>query len=242
VTREAAGYVLSLRVDSKQGTEQRSLRAVGCNELAQATVLIAALFITSPLTEHTDGAVALPLTAASSGAAASTQAGRAWYVRAQLVGDLGTFPAATLGPGFMVGLALGDMRVELGGTHVFSQTLRIAGSDAAVGRLQLTTAAAAACFGLLRRPFVAPCLIGELGRLAASGDSLRERQDRTLLWAMAGASARASLEVLGWLRWQAEVGGGLPWDHAQFGVHELGSVHRISSLIVRLSTGLEGVF
>lgn len=233
VVHEASGYLLSLRIDSKQGTEQRNLRALGCNELAQATVLITALFITNDADAH----VKAPPTAAS-----TETAQRLWYVRAQLIGVLGTFPIATLGPGVMFGVALGDVRVELGGTHIFSQELRLAGMDAPVGRMQLTTAAAAACYGLVRRPFLAPCLIGELGRLAASGDNLRERQDRTLLWAMAGASARASLELLGWLRWQAELAAGFPWDHAQFGVHELGSAHRVASVVARLSTGLEGVF
>jgi hypothetical protein len=233
VAHESAGYLLSLRIESKQGTEQRNLRALGCNELAQATVLIAALFIT----DNAGAPVVAPLAAAPSDAAQ-----RSWYVRAQLVGDLGTFPVATLGLGIMFGVALGDVRVELGGTHVFSQELRVASSDAPVGRMQLTTAAAAACYGLLRRPFLAPCLIGELGRLAASGDNLRDPQDRTLVWAMAGASARTSLELLGWLRWHAELAGGFPWDHAHFGVQELGDAHRVASVVARLSTGLEGVF
>jgi hypothetical protein len=234
VAHPEAGYLLSLHMESKQGTEQRSLRAAECNELAQATVLIAALFITDS-GEPTAG---LPLTAAEVDGSLHPQ----WYVRAQLVGDIGTFPAANLGPGIMVGVALGDVRIELGGTHVFSQELRVAGSAAPVGRLQLTTAAAAVCYGVTRRPFVAPCLIGELGRLAASGDNVAQAQDRALVWAMAGASARASFELLRWLRGQAEIAGGLPWDHAEFGVQELGRAHRVANVVARLSLGVEGVF
>ncbi|HET8937001.1 MAG TPA: hypothetical protein VFN67_26340 [Polyangiales bacterium] len=226
VTREPAGYALLLSVISQQGTEQRSMRAAECNELAQATVLISALFIA----EAVRAPDVPPPTAAS----------RGYYVRAQLVGDVGTFPAATLGPSVMLGLALGNIRVELGGAHVFSQELRASGAQ--VGRMQLTTAAVTACYGLLRQPFVAPCLIGELGRLAARGDNLEQRQDRSLLWMMGGVSARASLELLGWLRWQVELAGGFPWDHAQFGVNDGASVHRVASVIARLSTGLEGVF
>lgn len=232
VVHEQAGYMLSLRVASKQGTEQRTLRALGCNELAQATVLIAALFVTDNTAPQ----------ASPPSAAPADSPPRLWYVRAQLVGDLGTFPAATLGPSMTFGVALGDVRVELGATHVFSQALHVAGSDTPVGRLQLTTAATAACYGLLRRPYLAPCLVGELGRLTASGENLLERQDRTLLWAMAGASARASFDVFGWLRWHTELAGGFPWDHAEFGVQGLGSAHRVASVIARVSTGLEGVF
>ena len=228
VLQQEAGYVLSLRIDSKQGTEQRNLRAVGCNELAQATVLIAALFV-ADRSSLQPSAAALPEGRA-----------RKWYVRAQLIGDLGTFPAASLGPSVMVGLALADLRIELGGAHMFDQALQIAGRQ--VGYVQLTTAAAAACYGLLRRPYLAPCLVGELGRLAARGDNLAERQDRALLWAMGGASARASVELFDWLRWHAEVAAGFPWDRAQFGVAELGAAHRVASLIGRLSTGLEGSF
>jgi hypothetical protein len=142
----------------------------------------------------------------------------------------------------MLGMGFGDLRLELGGAHVFDQALHVAGNAAAVGHMQLTTAAAAACYGLLRRPFLAPCAIAELGRLAVRGDNLLERQDRSLLWAMAGVGARASIELLGWLRWHAEIAGALPWDRAQFGVPEVGPAHRVASLIAGVSTGLEGVF
>lgn len=230
IAQEPAGYVLSLRIDSEQGIEQRVLRAVGCNELAQATVLITALFIS-------DRTGSQP-----SAAEAELPRERSWYLRAQLVGDLGTFPAATLGPGIMAGLGLGRWRFELGGAHMFDQALHAPGIAPPVGHMQLTTAAAAVCYGVLQRPFLAPCLVGELGRLAASGDDLLDRQERTLVWAMAGASARASLGLLGWLRWHAEVAAGFPWDRAQFAVQELGPAHRVASLVGRLSTGVEGVF
>ena len=230
VAYEQAGYVLSLRTASNQGIERRELRAVACNELAQATVLITALLITDQ--------PGLPPSAAET----EQPQQASWYLRAQLVGDLGTFPVATLGPSVMGGVGFGRWRIELGGAHMFDQALHVSGSTAPVGRMQLTTAAATVCYGLMTRPFVAPCLLGELGRLAVSGDNLLDRQDRTLLWAMAGAGARASLELLGWLRWHAELAAGLPWDRAQFGVQELGSVHRVASLIARVSTGVEGVF
>jgi hypothetical protein len=142
----------------------------------------------------------------------------------------------------MLGIALAGLQLELGGTYLLSQDVSIAGRDAAVGLLQLTTADAAVCYRVLRRPFVAPCLLGELGRLAAKGLNLPQFEDRTLLWLAVGASARLGVDIARWLRWQTEIAAALPWDHAHFGVRDLGSVHRIPAVIGRLSVGLEGSF
>lgn len=247
ITQEDLGFVLTLRLSSALGADQRTLRAAGCSELASAAIVIAALRLTQ--TEPPPPAAAPPPDARIDTApspvpppSARSRLTRAFYLRAQLVGDWGTFPSLAWGPSVMLGASLGPLALELGGLHLVSQQLVLDQRVGPVGAVQLTTAAAVGCYRVLQRPWLAPCLLAEVGRLAAEGLDVAQPERRALLWAMVGVSARIALDITRWLRWHAELTGGLPWDRAELALRDLGPVHRIPAVIARLSTGLEGTF
>lgn len=228
---EGEGYLLRLRTESPHGVEQRELRARTCNELARASVLIAALSFTqggdlASVAPHTDD-----------------HAGRLQpYARAQLVLDLGTLPALGAGPSLTFGIALERAAFELSGVLSWPQDASVASRPEPVARLQLMAASAAGCYALLQRPALAACLHVEVGVLHARSFNVATPRGSELLWLLPSVGARVALPLLEWLRWSSELSVGLPWDRATFAIDELGPVHRVARVIGRLQTGLEAGF
>ena len=233
VIAEGSGYSLALRTRSADAVEERSLRARTCNELAQASVLIASLMFARQLQ---------PNRRADSGAARSTPGAVDLYARAQLALDLGTLPGIGFGPSLMLGVQLGRLSLELGGFALLPRTAQSAQQSET--SLQLTAAAAAGCLTLLHSHAVtlAPCLHVEAGALHAEARQVRDPRPSTQLWLSLGLGVRARVELAQWLYWYSELGGALPWDRAQFVIGELGEVHRVPILVGRLTTGLGSRF
>lgn len=229
------GYALDVRMRSAQGSERRELRARSCNELARASVLMTALLLMDgPSATVTSG---IAPKRRSRPASSASSVGPV-YARTWVRGDLGTMPAAAVGPGIAVGLALADTRIELGGTYLPAQSMYAASGGASLGSVQLVAAHAGVCQVLLRAPELGPCLRAEFGQLRAQGEHVASAMTASSAWFSGALGARLSLELWSGLAWQTEVGAGMPFERVRIAVRNSGELHRTAAVFGRFETGL----
>jgi hypothetical protein len=232
------GYSLELRTHSAHGSERRELRARSCNELARASILVAALLLMDDAAANTtrsQARVTDDLAGPESARAAFSAYARTW-----LRGDLGSLPAAAWGPGLALGIALNRTQLELGGTYLPAQSMRAVGRAQSVGSMQLMAAHASACQVLIAAPELAPCLRAEVGRLQARGENLAQTASVSRLWLLGAVGLRLGFELSRGLFWQTEVAAGMPLERVRLAVRnlELNEVRRTPAVIGRLETGL----
>ncbi|HET6331597.1 MAG TPA: hypothetical protein VFG30_00195 [Polyangiales bacterium] len=230
-----SGYALDVRTRSTAGSERRELRARSCTELARASILMAALLLM-------EGTGSAPPDRANGNLRTRVPASSAtrWgvFARTWVRGDLGSMPAAALGPGLAIGLAIADTRLELGGTYLPAQQMHFAGSDENFGSVQLMAAHAGVCQVLIRTPELGPCLRAEVGQLRARGEHLANNATRTGAWFLGAVGARLSFELWRGLSWQSEIAAGLPFQRIRIAVRDLDAVHRTPAVVGRFETGL----
>lgn len=233
----SGGYALDVRTHSAAGSERRQLRARSCNELARASILMAALLLMD-----------------SSGAAPSASAFEAGnlrtrtpetstsrlsvFARTWVRGDLGSLPAAAVGPGLAVGLAVANTRLELGGTYLPAQQMHLLGRLESLGSVQLMAAHAGVCQVLIHTPELGPCLRAEIGQLRARGQNLAQTATRSSAWVLAALGARLSFELWRGLFWQSELAAGMPLERIRIAVRDLDQIHRTPPVVGRFETGL----
>lgn len=215
-----AGYELILGTRSPAGAEQRELHAKTCVELARASVLMAALLI-GPEPEPE-----LPRPAENQRSLLVT-------VRARAVGDLGTLPSLSVGPGLAAGVAWQRMRLELAGLLLPAQTLRASGASQLHSELQLMAAGVNVCRELFESIHVGTCLQLEVGRWRASGASA------AALWWLTALSLRGGLRVFEAVYLVADVALGVPWVRPRVAIHGEGTLHEVPALIGRLELSVE---
>lgn len=238
ITPQAGGYALELETRSEHGAEERHLQARSCNELARASLVIAALLL---------GADTGPTeTAAPSGALPNPMpTPRVWsfFVRAGLVGDLGTLTSISFGPSLGLGIAVHSTRFELAGLYLPPRELNAPGLSApASASLRLAAASIGACQEFFAGPTLAPCLRFEAGQLLGQGEHLESTLTTRSAWLAVLLGARAGIRLFDVLYWSIEVAAGLPWIRPTFAIHGVGTVHEVPALIGRLETSLEARF
>jgi hypothetical protein len=239
-----SGYALDLRTRSAAGSERRELRARSCNELARASILMAALLLMDE--PRGAGGAQQPAGSAHSRSVrtrspASTTTRWSAFARTWVRGDLGSMPAVAVGPGLAVGLAIASTRLEIGGTYLPAQQMHATGRTASLGSLQLMAAHARVCQLLIRVPELGPCLRAEVGQLRAHGENLANSVTRSSPWVMAALGARLSLELWRGLFWESEVAAGMPLQRIRIAVRDLpdfDELHRTPAVVGRFETGL----
>jgi hypothetical protein len=234
VTALGGGYALDVQMRSPQGSQHRELRARSCNELARASVLMVALL----LMDSPNATVTSAATAARRSRPSPSPPVGSIYARTWVRGDLGTMPAAAIGPGIAVGLAVSDTRFELGGTYLPAQSMYASGGGVSLGSVQLMAADAGICQVLVRAPEFGPCLRAEFGQLRARGENLANSMTRTSAWFSGALGARLSVEVWRGLSWQSELAAGMPFERIRIAVHDSGELHRTAAVFGRFETGV----
>jgi hypothetical protein len=233
------GYQLDVRTRSAAGSERRELRARSCNELARASILMAALLLMNDPLRATrmDGSSSATRERVRTRPAS---AGTRWsaFARTWVRGDLGSMPAAAIGPGIALGLAIANTRIELGGTYLPAQQMHAAKLAGSLGSVQLMAAHASVCQVLITAPEVGPCLRAEFGQLRAEGENLANVAPRTNAWFLAAIGARLSFELWRSLFWESELAAGMPLERIRIAVRGLDEVHRTPAVVGRFETGL----
>jgi hypothetical protein len=235
IERAGAGFRLTLNTRTESGQEQRNLEARSCNELARATLLVAALLLsTHPL----------PPPESVSPAPAQRSAATRGPLRLTLSGvlDLGRLPAPAPGFGARLGIDVGRLRFSAGGLYLPERARPVASQPGAEVAVQLTAAQLDVCYALIVSPALGACVTGEAGVLSAKGRGLREDQRASSFWLLGGLGMALWAPLTSWLDLAAELTLGLPATRAQLSVHDLGSIYRVPVLTGQLQVGLSARF
>jgi hypothetical protein len=239
ITAVGQGYSLALRTRAGDVSEQRTLQARSCGELARASLLVLSLLLVEGRAGPGDPA---EVRVADGATPPALEAERPPLVaaRARAVFDLGTLQRIAVGPALAVGLDLGVWQLELAGLYLLPQALRARSSQQQVGELGLWAGSASVCAALTQRPLLAPCVTFELGRLFGRGtDALTRPESVGGSWLLGQIGLRFGVALgRGW-SWQSELSAGVPWNRWAVASHALGEVYRVPSVIARLHTGLE---
>lgn len=229
-----AGFRLTLNTRTESGQEQRNLEARSCNELARATLLVAALLLsTRPLPSPAPAPAASPPSAAEHGPLRLGVSG---------VLDLGRLPAAAPGLAARLGLDVGRLRLSAGALYLPPRSQAVASQPGAELAMQLTAAQLDVCYALLPSPGLGLCAMAEAGALSAQGRGLREDQHASSFWLLGGLGMALWAPLTGWLDLAAELTLGAPATRARISVRELGSVYRVPVLTGQLQVGLSARF
>jgi hypothetical protein len=239
ITARDGGYALELQIRSPTSAQERQLRARSCNELARASLVIAALLLGA-------GPDATP--AAPSGGSASqsrSTSERTWFLVASagVTGDLGSLATFNLGPRLGFGLGLHATRLEVAALYLPPRELHGLGPNgSAAASLQLMAANLGVCQDFLGGPSLGPCLHVEAGELRGRGLQLASVRSSSATWLVVLAGARAAFRLFDAIYWTIEMDAGLLCFRANLAIRGAGTVHREPALIGRFSTGLEARF
>jgi hypothetical protein len=158
--------------------------------------------------------------------------------------DIGTLPSAAFGGEVRVSLALWRrLALGLAAGAWLQQSDKVPGVGGA--SYSLLTFDASGCYELLRRGTIglSPCLLVELGRIAAQGFDTSQNGGARPLWAGVGLGARGRWEAARWLALVAEVDGVAPTARQEFSVgHGTGSptpLYTTSLVAARIEIGPE---
>jgi hypothetical protein len=240
ITPRPGGYALELQTRSANNSEERHLQARSCTELARASLMIAALLLGAD-----PGPAELAAVSGSATAKPTRSAPRTWsfFVRAGLVGDLGTLAGVSFGPSLGVGIAVHSTRFELAGLYLPPQQLSAPGLSApASASLRLAAGSIGACQEFFTGPTLAPCLRFEAGQLRGQGEHLESTLITRSAWLAVLLGARAGIRLFDFLQWSIELAAGLPWIRPTFAIHGVGPVHEVPAVFGRLETNLEARF
>jgi hypothetical protein len=230
VTRDRAGFRLDLRTHTESGDSRRELYTQSCNELARATLLVAALLLSTP-----PPAATVPAPGVSD---APSTIRTAWHVTLAGVLDAGKLVVFAPGAVAKLGLDLDALRLRLGALYLPPRGVAIDKVPGASVDLQLMAAEASLCYAVSRAPLLASCAYAELGSLRARGRNLGQDEVSSSLWFSAGLGAQLGFALTPWLDFEAELTVGSPFRRAQIATRDLGRVYQFSAVYGQLQAGL----
>jgi hypothetical protein len=235
----AGGYRLKLHARAGELERERELQAADCEELVQATLLIAALLADVAASQRAGAAE--PAVEAG-GDPESPSVG--WYARAHWLSDLGALPELGFGPGFAFGLAISDLRFELGALYLLPQPVHVPDRQQQVGSLRVLALSLGACHRTFHdgRFALGPCAGAEYGRVLGESENVTSPAHADAPWVLGWGGLRAEFEITA--DWAATLAllAGLPFDRARFEIEGLGKVHELPAVLGRLQAGLEWRF
>ena len=163
-----------------------------------------------------------------------------WLVRASLIGDIGSLPAATFGPSLAVGVEAGAWRVEARFGFGVPQRTEL---DARGGEFALFTTGVTAC-GLARPATIAVGGCGgvELGSLGGVAYGVTQPSSGAAPWIAATFGAMARLSLGARVGLVAELGGAVPLVRRRYVIDGLGAVFVAEPLVARGALGVEVSF
>jgi hypothetical protein len=164
-------------------------------------------------------------------------------VTAALLGDVGSLPAPAIGASLGVELGWPRLWLHAFGTMLFPQVVELQSGSAAGAEVDLVTGTLRVCTdallgvnGTLALPL---CAGGEVGRLGGIGRSVSRAREAGILWLAPRLDAGVTWRIPGTrLEWSALLAALAPLNRDEFVIDELGAVHRPSSVVGRISSGV----
>lgn len=196
-----AAWSVSLTTRHAGRAGRRSLDALSCRSVAEATALIIALMI-DPDAVAANAQDRQEESAAGATPAAQDRSPEAWPITflAGLhgQGSLGTLPEMDVGVGAGLGLSGRRWRLELRGTYGLrrNQARELPSVAGARGRFNFTAGALAGCYRLGPSGVgFGPCAIAEAGVVSAEGYGASEGFSKHAPWAALGGGGYLSLAM-----------------------------------------------
>ena len=217
---------------AQRARRSRELGAAKCTELADAAAVGIAMSVRalSPAADERRPVPPPPVSVSvSAGAAAAVPAApvkaekaaaTVFAGRLALAGDLGALPGATVGIELGAVLRLPRVRFEVSGTALAPRVAHATGG--AGGEVRLLYGAGF-----------------ELGRISAEGLGIAQPRLGSAPWRTVRADVGAAVALGSGLAVVVRAGAGVPLARSEFVIDGTTLVHRPSSLVVRVSTGVE---
>lgn len=193
----------------------------------------AAPFAASPAARSPDQPTAPP------SARAGDRASR-FLVRAQVAGDSGLLPSASVGGGLALGVVVTrDLAIEASANVFGSQDGTLDGTPARGASFSLLSAGARACWTLTHGIEIAPCAGFEVARIAASGfGAARVNEVESVTWGPE-VLLTGRIPVAGPLSLRLGIGGVAPISLQSFVINAAGTVHEPGAVALRTWAGPE---
>ncbi len=233
-------YTVDLELDT--GAAQSSTRQLvdgSCEAVSQAAALLVALAIRAQSVP-----LAAPVAPAEPPVRTRTLSHERPFVTAEVLTDLGTLPAVTVGVGLAGGVTLAGLRLEPTVAYFALQSGNVSGRADLGARFGLGTAAIRLCVPLPSSDvWMAPCLGGGVDWITARGFGARVPHDASTLDAIATAAVLGGWDVSSIISLRLEVGAAVPLARPEFDVDgvgaNVGEVYRRAPLALRGGFELE---
>ena len=235
---------------AQRARRSRELGAAKCTELADAAAVGIAMSVRalSPAADERRPVPPPPVSVSvSAGSAAAVPAApvkaekaaaTVFAGRLALAGDLGALPGATVGIELGAVLRLPRVRFEVSGTALAPRVAHATGG--AGGEVRLLYGTAESCLPVASgRTTVLGCAGFELGRISAEGLGIAQPRLGSAPWRTVRADVGAAVALGSGLAVVVRAGAGVPLARSEFVIDGTTLVHRPSSLVVRVSTGVE---
>jgi hypothetical protein len=158
--------------------------------------------------------------------------------RLAVVGDAGALPGATAGLALGVVLRWSRVRLGLTGAALAPRVAHLEGDRG--GEVRLLYGAADACLPAgLGRVTLLGCAAFELGRLSAEGTGIARPRLGSSRWSTVTAEVGLGFNLSSRLAMVVRAGAGVPLSRPEFVIDGGTRVHRPSSVLARVSTGVE---
>jgi hypothetical protein len=245
VVEHGETWSLAIETELAGRPGRRSIEAVSCQDLADATALIVALMIDpDAVAAHATQPKAVPASPPidSTPAPAKPRPSVEYLVGVHAAASQGTLPSFDVGVGGGIGLAGRRWRVELRGTYGFrrNQTAAASAPPGGSGQFNFTAAALAACFNFRWGGVgLGPCVDGELGLVSAKGVNVDESFPAQSLWSALGAGVYAAIPLGPHLSLPLHLDVLAPLRRSEYVVKNVGRVFQAPAVGGRLSAGLE---
>jgi hypothetical protein len=268
VEKHAGRYRVALEITTASSRGERALDASTCDALASSAAVVIAMSV-APAAERareeaaasasapsvsSDGPPAAPAPPAAASAppvpsspersspapAAGADRTARVLLRAELAGDAGLLPSATVGGGVALGVVLfRDLALEANADLFATKDGTVESSPARGASFALFTIGARACWALTHGIEVAPCLGVEVARIGASGFGAAKVSDADSLTWGPEALLGARLPVTGPLSVRFGLGAFVPISRQSFVINAAGTVHQPQAVALRTWAGPE---
>ena len=151
--------------------------------------------------------------------------------------ELGMLPAPTLGGSLGLGIELARFSAELGAMLLVPRAGTLAGDEDRGGDIGYTGGYAAGCFAPQSSRRFGVCGAFEVGQLSGTGFGVTNKDTGRALWLAPALFGTARLPALGPFHGEARLGAALALHRPEFGLDDLGEVHKPALFSLRGELG-----
>lgn len=236
---EAVAMVLALAIDPEASPNAQAFAAFDEPDEPARSEAKPEVVAKEPVPVPTSEVVPKPNDRASEKPKKSAESGTDPRFFAALFGlaELGMLPGATLGASLGLGLTLERFSAELGAMLLLPREGTLDDDESRGGEIGYMGGYGAGCFEPFRSRRFGICGAFEIGRLSGTGVGVTNQDTGNALWLAPALFGTARLPALGPLHGEARLGAALALHRPEFGLDDLGEVHKPALFSLRGELG-----